>query len=43
MGFETLELRYQDKELVQHCVDKLGLNLSFDKWITEDFEWYEYY
>lgn len=43
MGFETLELEYTDKELVQHCVEKLGLNVSFDKWRTEDFRCYEYY
>lgn len=43
MGFETLELEYTDKELVQHCVEKLGINVSFDKWRTEDFKCYEYY
>lgn len=43
MGFETLELKHTDKELVQHCVEKLGLDVSFDKWRTEDFKWYEYY
>lgn len=43
MGYETLELNYKDKKLVQHCVEKLGLDLSFDKWRTEDFKCYEYY
>lgn len=43
MGYDTLELEYKDKELVQHCVEKLGLDLSFDKWRTEDFKCYEYY
>lgn len=43
MGYDTLELNYKDKEFVQHCVEKLGLDLSFDKWRTEDFKCYEYY
>lgn len=43
MGYDTLELEYKDKEFVQHCVEKLGLDLSFDKWRTEDFDCYEYY
>lgn len=43
LGFETLELTYTDKKLVQHCTEKLNLDLSFDKWRTEDFKCYEYY
>lgn len=43
MGYDTLELEYKNKEFVQHCVEKLGLDLSFDKWRTEDFKYYEYY
>lgn len=43
MGYDTLELNYKDKEFVQHCVEKLGLNLSFDKWRTKEIDCYEYY
>lgn len=42
-GIEIMELTYKDKDfIIQVCRD-LNLNLSFDKWKTEDFEWYEYY
>ena len=43
MGLDSLELGYKDKELVRHCVEKLGLNISFDKWRTKEIEHYEYY
>lgn len=42
-GVEIMELTYKDKDfIIQVCRD-LNLNLSFDKWRTEDFKWYEYY
>lgn len=42
-GVEIMELTYRDKDfIIQVCCD-LNLNLSFDKWRTEDFIWYEYY
>lgn len=43
MGLDSLELGYKDKELVRHCVEKLGLDISFDKWRTKEIEHYEYY
>lgn len=42
-GVEIMELTYKDKDfIIQVCRD-LNLNLSFDKWRTEDFKYYEYY
>lgn len=42
-GVEIMELTYKDKDfIIQVCRD-LNLNLSFDKWRTEDFKCYEYY
>lgn len=40
---ETFDITYKDKELIQECVKELNLNLSFDKWRTEDFDVYEYF
>lgn len=42
-GVEIMELSYKDKEFIMEVCRDLNLNLSFDKWRTEDFEWYEYY
>lgn len=42
-GIEIMELTYKDKEFIMEVCHDLNLNLSFDKWKTEDFEWYEYY
>ena len=42
-GVEIMELGYTDKEFVQKVCNELGLDLSFDKWRTEDFKCYEYY
>lgn len=40
---ETFDITYKDKELIQECVKELNLDLSFDKWRTEDFDVYEYF
>lgn len=42
-GVEILELDSKDKELLQKVCKDLNLNLSFDKWRTENIKWYEYY
>lgn len=42
-GVEIMELSYKDKEFIQNVCKELSLDLSFDKWRTEDFEHYEYY
>lgn len=42
-GVEIMELGYTDKEFIQNVCKELGLDLSFDKWKTEDFKCYEYY
>lgn len=42
-GIEIMELTYKDKEFIMEVCRDLNLNLSFDKWKAEDFEWYEYY
>lgn len=42
-GVEIMELEYTDKEFIQKVCNELGLDLSFDKWRTEDFKCYEYY
>lgn len=42
-GVEIMELGYTDKEFIQKVCDELDLDLSFDKWRTEDFKCYEYY
>lgn len=42
-GVEIMELNYTDKKFLQDACKELGLNLSFDKWRTEDFKYYEYY
>lgn len=42
-GIEILELDSKDKELLQNVCKELGLDLSFDKWRTENIKWYEYY
>ena len=42
-GVEILELTYTDKGFIQNVCKEIGLDLSFDKWRTEDFKCYEYY
>lgn len=42
-GIEILELTYTDKGFIQNVCKEIGLDLSFDKWKTEDFKCYEYY
>ena len=42
-GVEIMELGYTDKEFLQKVCKELNLDLSFDKWKNEDFEYYEYY
>ena len=42
-GVEILELTYTDKGFIQNVCKEIGLDLSFDKWRTEDFNCYEYY
>lgn len=39
----TLEITYKDKKLIEKCCLQCGMNLSFDKWRTEDFDVYEYF
>lgn len=41
--FSALDLTFEDRKIVEKCVKALNLNLSFDKWRTEDFNYYEYY
>lgn len=42
-GIEILELDSKDKKFLQKVCKDLNLNLSFDKWRTENIKWYEYY
>ena len=42
-GVEIMELEYTDKEFIQKVCNELGLDLSFNKWRTENFKCYEYY
>ena len=42
-GVEIMELSYKDKEFIRNVCKEIGLDLSFDKWRTEDFNCYEYY
>lgn len=42
-GVEIMELSYKDKEFIRNVCKEIGLDLSFDKWRTEDFKCYEYY
>ena len=42
-GVEIMELSYKDKEFIRNVCKEFGLDLSFDKWRTEDFKCYEYY
>jgi len=42
-GVEIMELSYKDKEFIRNVCKEIGLDLSFDKWKTEDFKCYEYY
>ena len=42
-GVEILELTYTDKGFIQNVCKEIGLDLSFDKWRTKDFNCYEYY
>lgn len=39
----TLEITYKDKELIEKCCTQCGIDLSFDKWRTTDFNVYEYF
>lgn len=38
----TLEITYKDKKLIEKYCLQCGMNLSFDKWRTEDFDVYQY-
>lgn len=42
-GIEIMEFTYKDKDFIIQVCHDLNLNLSFDKWKTEDFKYYEYY
>lgn len=42
-GVEIMELTYKDKDFIIQVCHDLNLNLSFDKWRTKDFKYYEYY
>lgn len=42
-GIEIMELTYKDKDFIIQVCHDLNLNLSFGKWRTEDFKYYEYY
>ncbi len=39
----TLEITYKDKELIEKCCFQCGIDVSFDKWRTTDFDVYEYF
>lgn len=39
----TLEITYKDKELIEKCCFQCGIDVSFDKWRTTDFNVYEYF
>lgn len=40
---ETLDLTHLDKPLIQTICEKLELNVSFDKWVTEEPNAYHYF
>ncbi len=40
---EVLDLTYMDKGLLKNVVEKLKLNLTFDKWIDHDVSVYSYF
>lgn len=42
LDIDIFEITYKDKELLEKCNEALGLNLSFDKWRTKDFDVYQY-
>jgi hypothetical protein len=42
LDIDIFDITYKDKELLEKCNEALGLNLSFDKWRTEDFNVYQY-
>ena len=39
---ETLDMGVKDKPILEQCVKELGLNLTFDKWATEEPDVYRY-
>lgn len=43
LDIDIFDITYKDKELLEKCNEAFGLNLSFDKWRTEDFKVYEYF
>lgn len=42
-GVEIMELTYKDKPFLEKVAHDIDVDVSFDKWRTEDFKWYEYY
>lgn len=43
LDIDIFDITYKDKNLIEQCNEVLGLNLSFDRWRTEDFDVYEYF
>lgn len=43
LDIDIFDITYKDKELLEKCNEALELGLSFDKWRTEDFNYYEYF
>lgn len=43
LDIDIFDITYKDKELLEKCNKALELGLSFDKWRTEDFNYYEYF
>jgi len=42
-GVEIMELIYKDKPFLEKVAHDIDVDVSFDKWRTEDFKYYEYY
>lgn len=42
-GVEIMELTYKDKPFLEKVAHDIDVDVSFDKWRTEDFKCYEYY
>lgn len=43
MDFETMELCHMDREMIQMVCKRLELDVSFDKWATEEPDAYHYF
>lgn len=43
LDIDIFDITYKDKELLEECNEALELGLSFNKWRTEDFNYYEYF